>query len=135
MNVVTHTAKAMDAMPIALDAFLQQQIEMIAIGIGEEDRLSAIAAQHHMVETAGHMKPGLAGHTDNGKAAKLIIQLFRPDPNGEWHLLKFLWMSICPYIISGYLSWLGKQRKRFRPSLNSSWLNAVRAITNLLLRY
>ena len=55
MNVVGHETKRMDAMAITLSSLLHEEVEAVAVVFVEEDVLSGVAPQDHMVKGAGIM--------------------------------------------------------------------------------
>jgi hypothetical protein len=62
VDVVRHEAESMDAMAIALHAFLEQKVETIAVFVIEEDVLVSVAAQYYMVQSSRIMNARLACH-------------------------------------------------------------------------
>ena len=50
--------------PVAKPAgsLLQQQVEAEAVGIGREDVLAVVAAEHDVIEAAGEMDARFSGH-------------------------------------------------------------------------
>ena len=62
MDVVGHATKTMDSMSIPLHPLLNQQIEVMTIFFIEKDVLSTVSTQHHVIESAGDVKPLFSGH-------------------------------------------------------------------------
>jgi hypothetical protein len=62
VQVIRHQAESMNSVAKSDCAFLQKEKKAIAIAVGGEDGLPAVAAQHDVVESAGKMDAGFACH-------------------------------------------------------------------------
>ena len=62
MDVVGHTAKTMDAVSIPFKAFLDKQVQVEPVPLLEENILSSVPADHHMIDTAHDVQSGFSGH-------------------------------------------------------------------------
>jgi len=60
--VVAHQAETVHPEAEARRALGQQLKQAPAVFLGEEDVLPAVAAQHHVVQTAGQVETGFARH-------------------------------------------------------------------------
>ena len=64
MDMIGHEAEGMDPIAEAAHAFGEQLIERATVLGGEEDVLPGVAAQDHVVEGAGDVQAGFAGHLE-----------------------------------------------------------------------
>jgi hypothetical protein len=80
MHMVRHQAVAVAAKAEAFRPLGQQFQEPRAVERIGEDRLPAIAPQHHMIDAAGDIDAGFAGHATRITPAGPIIQLCMTDP-------------------------------------------------------
>ena len=62
VNMIGHEAEGMDPIAEAAHAFGEQVVELGAVLGCEEDVLPGVAPQDHVVERAGDVKAGFAGH-------------------------------------------------------------------------
>ena len=62
VQVIGHQTEGVHAVAEARHAFGQEFIEAMSILRGEEDGLAGVAAQDHVVEAAGDVQTGFAGH-------------------------------------------------------------------------
>ena len=53
---------------------------MAAVFVAEEDVLSPVATQHHMIHATWHVNSRLAGQPKKGSASPLSMQDWKPDP-------------------------------------------------------
>jgi hypothetical protein len=60
--MVAHTAEGVDAVMVTFYALLQQQIEMIAIGVLKKDIMPAVTPEHYVIETAWEMDTWFTSH-------------------------------------------------------------------------
>jgi hypothetical protein len=62
MDMICHETKGMNAKTEPGCPLLQQEIEAIPVVIAEENRLTAIATKHNVIEPARDMNTGFTCH-------------------------------------------------------------------------
>jgi len=60
--VVGHEAKGVDTVAEPAGPFLNQQIEPVTVGVGEENGLTAVATENDVIKSAGDMDAWFACH-------------------------------------------------------------------------
>lgn len=62
MNVIRHQAEGVHLVPVPRDPLLKQEVEAITVLVLEEDVLSAVSTEDHVVDGTGIVDAGLPGH-------------------------------------------------------------------------
>jgi len=62
MNMVGHETECVNSIAETAGAFLKQEIKPVAVIVGKEYRLAAVASENDVVESAGEMDAWFACH-------------------------------------------------------------------------
>jgi hypothetical protein len=89
-DMIGHAAKGVDAMLVAYDPLLKQQVEQLVVLDGKEHRLPPIATKHARVEPARDVDAWLTCHSSTIPSRIKITLLSRADPISYFDITKIL---------------------------------------------
>lgn len=79
MDMVGHETESVNPVAVPAGSLLEQEIEAISVIILEEDRLTAVTPENHVIESAGMMNAWFTGHGEMISPCHILLT-WEPDP-------------------------------------------------------
>lgn len=79
MDMVGHETESVNPVAVPVGSLLEQETEAISVIILEEDRLTAVATEDYVIQSAGKMNAWFTGHGEMISPCHILIT-WKPDP-------------------------------------------------------
>jgi hypothetical protein len=77
--MVGHEAEGVHAVAETTSPLLEQEVETVPVGVGDEDGLTAVTPKNNVIESAGEMDAWFACHGEK-IPQRLNLSTWKPDP-------------------------------------------------------